>query len=292
MDERFTRLRLKWLVLWPLAGLVVLGLLHRMPPRADPATFFVPLTYVLYGLLLLGALHALRAAGVSVSEVFGQPPRDPHLWFRAFLAVPLLILGSSVLLWATIFVASTLAPSLTTELLANRPRQNLLAPPGSFARLLLLLSICVVGPVVEELVFRGLILRRLVARRGFWPGVIWSALIFALLHPHMLFGAWVFAVICSLLYLATGSLLVPIAVHILHNTALAVPGIYRAPPVRDEGAKIILSEVRELWAVMVVALVVVGILLLRLARPLVDRARDHALRAVATGEPSAARLPP
>lgn len=277
MNERFTRLRLSPLVLWPLAGLVVLVLVHRMPPRADAATIFVPLTYVLYGLLLLAALYSCRAAGVSVSEVLGHPPRDRHLWFRAFLSVPLLILGSSLLLWATIFVASTLAPSLTTELLARRPGPNLLAPDGSATRLLLLLSICVVGPVVEELVFRGLILRRLVASRGFWPGIIWSALIFALLHPHILFGAWVFAVVCSLLYLASGSLLLPMAVHVLHNTALAVPSLYGGSVARDESAKIALSEVRELWPVMLVLLAVVGILLVQIARPLVRRAREEVL---------------
>lgn len=277
MSERFTRLRLTPLVLWPLAGLVVLVILHRIPPRADAATIFVPLTYVLYGLLLLAALHSFQAAGVSVSEVVGHPPRDPRLWFRAFLSVPLLILGSSLLLWATVFVASSIAPSLTTELLAGRPRSNLLAPHGSSARLLLLLSICVVGPVVEELVFRGLILRRLVSSRGFWPGVVWSALIFALLHPHLLMGAWVFAVICSLLYLASGSLLLPIAVHILHNTALAVPGLYGASVARDESAKIALSEVRALWPVMLVLLAVVGVLLVQIARPLVRRARDEVL---------------
>jgi hypothetical protein len=280
MNERFARLRLKALVLWPLAGLIVLVFLHRIPPRMDAATIFVPLTYVLYGLLFLAALHSCRAAGVSLSEVFGHPPREPRLWLRAFFAVPLLFLCSSFLLWATIFVASEVAPSWTAELLAGRSRSNLLAPRGT-ARLLLLLSIGVVGPVVEELVFRGLILRRLVASRGFWPGVIWSALIFALLHPHLLLGAWVFAVICSLLYLASGSLLVPIAVHILHNTALAVPGLYSASAaaVRDESVKTTLAEVRELWAVMLVGLVVVGVLLVQIAQPLVRRARERVLRA-------------
>lgn len=275
MDERFTRLRLKGLVLWPLAGLVVLLLLHRMPPRADPATFFVPLAYVLYGLLLLAALHSCRAAGVSVSEVFGHPPKEPRLWLRAFLVVPLLILCSSFLLWATIFVASEIAPSWTAELLAGRPSSRLVAPREPTTRLLLLLSICVVGPVVEEVVFRGLILRRLVASRGFWSGVSWSALIFALLHPHMLLGAWVFAVLCSLLYLASGSLLVPIAVHVLHNTALAVPSLYSASVVREQSTGTTLSEVRELWVVMLVGLVGVGMLLLSIARSLARRAREQ-----------------
>lgn len=43
-------------------------------------------------------------------------------------------------------------------------------------------ALVVLAPVSEELLFRGVLLRSLLARHGPWPAVAWSAAAFALLH--------------------------------------------------------------------------------------------------------------
>ena len=62
---------------------------------------------------------------------------------------------------------------------------------------------------MEELVFRGFLLNRWLAKYGTRVGVGLSAGCFALLHSEIL-GAGVFAVILSLVYLRTHSLAGPI----------------------------------------------------------------------------------
>jgi len=79
--------------------------------------------------------------------------------------------------------------------------------------------ICVVVPVLEETLFRGVIFRGLAARSGFWPAAVVSALIFSLLHmsaaaafPLFLLGL-LFAWLCH----RYQSLVAPAAAHGVYN---------------------------------------------------------------------------
>jgi hypothetical protein len=84
---------------------------------------------------------------------------------------------------------------------------------GNLAGLLLAI---VFAPVLEEFLFRGYLLNRWTLRFGPLPAMLLSAFIFAILHPDVL-GAFVFALIMSLLYMKTRSLLAPIIVHAANN---------------------------------------------------------------------------
>lgn len=71
---------------------------------------------------------------------------------------------------------------------------------SSFRFGLLLLSTCVIAPVVEELFFRRIVFTTLRRRSGFWPSAFWSGLLFALFHgwgapvtlPVGIYLAWVY----------------------------------------------------------------------------------------------------
>ena len=92
--------------------------------------------------------------------------------------------------------------------------------------LLVVLS-CVIGPIAEELFFRGVLfaaVRRYLSRGG---AILASGAAFSLIHtnpvgflPIMLIGS-----LLAYLYERTGSLAAPIAVHILHNTFLMSIGL-------------------------------------------------------------------
>ena len=81
---------------------------------------------------------------------------------------------------------------------------------------------CVVGPIAEELVFRGVIFSAVRKRTGRWIAMLVSGALFSGLHtnaigfvPILLLGVFL-----AFLYEFTGTLLAPMAVHILHNTFL------------------------------------------------------------------------
>lgn len=52
----------------------------------------------------------------------------------------------------------------------------------STGRLLVMISAVLVAPVMEEIAFRGLMLRAVMRRLGYWPAAALSSLVFALLH--------------------------------------------------------------------------------------------------------------
>ena len=106
---------------------------------------------------------------------------------------------------------------------------------GGRATLLMLLGAVVVAPVMEEVAFRGVLLRGLMRRMSFWPSALASSAVFALLHlasvtsvfaiPTVLLTVLAFGMLQCLLVRRTGNLGPAIAVHGTLNlvvTALAV----------------------------------------------------------------------
>lgn len=84
-----------------------------------------------------------------------------------------------------------------------------------------LLVICIVGPVMEEIIMRRIILTEISEATGKkWIGIIISAAIFSIIHgnPIQMFFAMPAGILLGWLYCRTGSLLVPICVHIMNNT--------------------------------------------------------------------------
>jgi hypothetical protein len=74
----------------------------------------------------------------------------------------------------------------------------------------------VLAPLVEETLFRGILLNRWATKWGIKRAIAVSALTFAILHVDLI-GAFVFGVCMSLLYLRTSSLWPPIIVHASYN---------------------------------------------------------------------------
>jgi membrane protease YdiL (CAAX protease family) len=89
----------------------------------------------------------------------------------------------------------------------------------------------VVAPIIEEVAFRGLWLRALMTRWGFWPAALVSSLVFGLLHAHegsslplagvLVLATGTFGVLQSMLVRRSGRLAPAILVHAAAN-ALAL----------------------------------------------------------------------
>lgn len=84
----------------------------------------------------------------------------------------------------------------------------------------------VVAPIVEEVVFRGILFRALGDRVGVWLGAVISSAVFALIHvevvlsqPVALGGLFAVGLVLALAYQWTGNLLVPILGHAVFNAA-------------------------------------------------------------------------
>lgn len=83
------------------------------------------------------------------------------------------------------------------------------------------LGICIIGPVMEEMIMRRVILKEMKkATKSMWWGIIISSALFAIIHfnPIQVVFAMPAGIFLGWLYCKTSSLLVPICVHILNNT--------------------------------------------------------------------------
>uniref|UniRef100_A0A7C2WI99 CPBP family intramembrane metalloprotease n=1 Tax=Thermorudis sp. TaxID=1969470 RepID=A0A7C2WI99_9BACT len=156
------------------------------------------------------------------------PLRDPR-WRQRLpgaLAIVLVMLVASELL--TRGVDAALALLLEEELAASLVTTSQLVTgfldglartdPLTFAAVLLIVA--VIGPIAEEVYFRGLLFGSLMERKGARYAIGMSALYFALLHLHPVAVPAIFAIGLLLAWLVdrTDSLALPITLHVLNNT--------------------------------------------------------------------------
>ena len=82
-----------------------------------------------------------------------------------------------------------------------------------------ILSVVVCAPILEEILFRGLIFESCRERFGSGVAVLVSALLFGLVHgvPVQIINAFVVGLIFGYIYLRTGSLLSVILLHVVNN---------------------------------------------------------------------------
>ena len=89
-----------------------------------------------------------------------------------------------------------------------------------------IVSACLLAPIAEELLYRGVLFRAAWNRLGVLPAAILSSVVFAILHFYDGYGlasVGVFGLSCALLYAATGSLTSSIALHMLYNSSIKIP---------------------------------------------------------------------
>jgi membrane protease YdiL (CAAX protease family) len=85
---------------------------------------------------------------------------------------------------------------------------------------LTLLTLVVLGPIVEEIVFRGLLFGALAPRLGVLAAALITALLFGAIHGDLVLFPALAALgfIAALAYAATGNLVVAIALHTINNS--------------------------------------------------------------------------
>jgi membrane protease YdiL (CAAX protease family) len=100
--------------------------------------------------------------------------------------------------------------------------------------LFVIVSACIVAPVTEEILYRGVLFRSLSNRMGITAAAFVSAIVFSSVHFYDLQGfisVAIFGFACALLYRSTGSLTTVIALHMLYNVSIKIPAwvFYHAP---------------------------------------------------------------
>lgn len=163
------------------------------------------------GLLTAIQVVILRRRGLTWRDL-GLRPAAPQ-WYRRTLWVTLLTFGLALVL-------SVLVQRLAGSPLDN-PQEAVLAADGMSAGsfLALLVVAAGLGPLAEELLFRGLVYAWMRRHLDVLPSAALSALLFASVHaiPWLIPSFFAIGVVLALLYERSGSLWPPVLAHGTYN---------------------------------------------------------------------------
>ena len=206
---------------------------------------------ILY-LVAFAAIQIIVSFGTLLGKPFGLQPDDPIMLvaISATASIITLILFLwrkwtpvsksyiqqkpwATLIWSAVAALGVVIPSVWLQEqmpalpdTAGETLQKIISTPGGY------FVIALLAPVVEEVVFRGAILRKLLSgMRSKWGAICISAILFALIHfnpaqiPHAFLMGW----LMGWLYMRTGSIVPGVVFHWANNTVaylmtVAYPG--------------------------------------------------------------------
>lgn len=152
-----------------------------------------------------------------IIKIASDKIREQGLWELKWKAkkLPFDILG--------IILIMTLALIIIIE-----PLSNLIPMPESIAKIFedmfqpniyTFLASVIAAPILEELLFRGIILEGFLKNYSPWKAIIWSSVIFGMAHlnPWQAIGAILIGIFIGWIYVKTNSLIPGIMIHFTNN---------------------------------------------------------------------------
>ena len=217
----FENLRSRTLIpLVILATIVLVGVFYVVVfltplDEGDPQVFEISVQFALYGALASWIVWACRRSDIGLRRLVGTLPQayDRSSWLRlaSLLAVTMAFSYGSALV--SLYALSILAPGLLEFLIEALST----VPDPSFGyQLALAVIIVVLAPVLEETLFRGILINRWGVRWGVPTAVVASSIAFGILHANPV-GIGMVGLVTALLYLKTRTLIVPIVFHATNN---------------------------------------------------------------------------
>ena len=171
----------------------------------------------LYLVVLLTISLQLKKGAIPFSAILGKSNLNAK---KLIPAVSLVILHFCVIILGIFFVVRLM---LFTETGSALSLELLMEPSVSSELSLLPLTLkfiiaVIVGPIVEEVLFRGVLLNKLAVRFGIKKGILFSSLIFMVFHINSLFIPQLIAgLLLGIIYVKTKQIIYPILAHSLNN---------------------------------------------------------------------------
>jgi len=243
--EHFSRIRISKAVLVTLLFLflssifIVIGYSKLSATNAEIVTF-----YILYTVPFLLYLYSISKYDLSVKAIFEDSFSDlGQIWFF----IPLIAMTIGVI-WVTVLLLDLANPDIAASYFNWLNSMDLfeIGPDTTFLQYsLIFFVVAVFAPLVEEIIFRGIMIERLGSKYGYKIAVLLSSFLFGVLHMDII-GAFIFGVVLSVLYLRTRSLLLPFLIHAANN-GFAVLLIYFGDTLNLEAWETIEPFLENAW---------------------------------------------
>ena len=204
----------------PAAFVVAIVLLSLVPGMPGALATVLATVALAAAVLAVARRPARQSGGAERALGFDLP---------AWADVPRILTWSFVLFVVQAGAVAVLVAGVPTLEGAEADNSSFLREEPLWALLLFVVLACAVAPLLEELLFRGIVLRGLMLRIGFWPAAVISSVCFGLFHAQSLGGDAVLLVVATgvfglglcLLTRLTGRLGPSIGVHAVRN-AIAI----------------------------------------------------------------------
>ena len=214
-----------FIIMW-LLGKIGAGAAAAQFGDAQAISSGQPLTLQQTALMMLGAYAGQAiAVGIFLWLTMRASPADRSSRLGTAKAAAFGA-GALLLAWPVVHAAGALTAWITRapdDPIAHDTLRLLLDAPHDGWYLLMVLLVVIGAPVMEEVMYRGLLQRSLVfAGLGHWAAIALTSGIFALQHvpsvpPHALTVLFVLAAAFGWAYERTGRLVAPIVMHMLFN---------------------------------------------------------------------------
>lgn len=222
-DEIFNKLKIRWLAVIFLVTPIVLSLsldfLQYIGKfEAEDALFDITGNILFYMVPVCWIGIICKKNKIHVRDLITQKTETkwPRLRELIGILIGLWILSSGT--FGLMYTAlSYIMPSYVTAILEEKMIYT--STESIFpvmANILQLLMAIIWAPIVEELVFRGVLYNRFLKKWGIKMAIIIPSCLFGMIHFDFI-GACIFGIIMTLLMIRTGNLIIPITVHMLNN---------------------------------------------------------------------------
>lgn len=214
--------------------------------KARTSVIFSVVFYVFFALLIRGLLSRAKLPPTSV---VGPHPTWSVLGRHAILVFPLLIVSITAH-YMFYFPLSYVSPKLVSWVVLDQSLE-LCTGDSALTNVLMFLIAVVIAPVLEEFVFRGLLLTRWTLKWNVRWAILLSSLAFGLGHGNIL-GTFFLGYVLCVAYIETKSLLVPISMHMANNGIvwfLSATSVF----LPESDANMTLAQWRSYWWVALLA---------------------------------------
>ncbi len=216
-EGAFEHIKIRYLFLWSMVFLIIMVSLYMViTPLIPVAEVDVAAGILFYVFISLWIIWNFNRVPLDYSKFFGHLPLNFNWTYLIIITfgVIILSLGLGELSRYFLFIID---PNILNELpytgIFYSSNDTPLAP---FLNYIEFFVAVIIAPIVEEILFRGVILHRFTIKWGVKWAILVSSIIFAFLHTDII-GAFIFGVVMCILYIKTASILVPVVAHIINN---------------------------------------------------------------------------
>ena len=257
-DNPFLKLRTRTLIPWVIIGTIIVFVLLSIADAVTQADLLDSATGDLvgqigvYAAVAVWIAYACRNSGADLGRLIGRVPPGFN-WFPAVRLLATALVFSIGSWYVNAYLLSRLVPG-TMEWLMTLETP---VADSVVSHALSTIIVIVIAPAVEEVLFRGILIGRWATKWRLRTAVVATALVFGILHVFNIVGATALGLITALLYLQTGTLIVPIAFHAANNL---VPTLAEFAFGSDEPGTLAV-ELEEIEAMLLSGLVMMAVTL-------------------------------